>query len=127
MFDYSSPENPSTPRRLAPQRLGAVAAVVLVGGSLGGYAIHEHNAAQKLQTKNDQATAALNETKHELLDLTTRVNTLVARAETQQVQAQSAPDQAANGATPRITKTARPSAAHPHREDPRYKKLQSQL
>ncbi len=114
MFEFSSAS-----AGVAPKRIAVYVAAVVVGGTLGGYALHEHHTAQELATKNQQTTAALTETKQELLDLTSKVNTLVARAETQ-----SAP-----AATP-VTKSAaaRPSPAHPvRREDPRYKKLQSQL
>jgi hypothetical protein len=115
MFEFTS-----TAGALQPHRIAVYAAGVILAGSLGGYAIHEHNAAKDLATKNQQSAAQLDETKHELLDLTSKVNTLVAR---EQEQAQIAAPAAANHAgTP-----ARPSAAHVRREDPRYKKLQAQL
>jgi hypothetical protein len=103
---------------LAHKHIAAYAAVVVLGASLGGYAIHEHHTAQNLAAKNQQATAELNDTRHELTDLTTKVNMLVARND--------APTPAA-AASPRIAKTGRPPAGHLRRDDPRYKKLQSQL
>ena len=114
-------ELPSATAALGPGRIAAYAAVVVLGGSLGGYAIHEHSAAKDLAAKNQQTTAQLDQTKQELMDLTSKVNTLVARNDE---QAQIA---SANTAPSRAVSPARPSAAHPRREDPRYAKLQSQL
>lgn len=113
----SSP-TPSTSAKFAPKRIAGYAAIVALGGGLGAYAIHEHNTAQNLAAKNEQTTAALSATQHQLLDLSSKVNVLVARAETQ--TAQSAPSGQAAGAP-------RPAAQRVRREDPRYKKIQSQL
>src|SRR5947199_5928003 len=113
MFEHSSVPGSS----FAPRHIAAYAAVVVLGGALGGYALHEHNTARDLTAKNQQATAALDQTKQQLSDLSSKVNTLVARAETQPAPAAVA-----------APRSAHPSAAHPvRREDPRYKKLQAQL
>ncbi len=114
MFEFSS-----APAALSAKGIAALAAGVVVAGSLGGYAIHEHNTAKDLASKNQQASVQLDQTKQELMDLTSKVNTLVAR---EQEQAQIASAATANKAT----SAARPSAAHPH-QDSRYKKLQDQL
>jgi hypothetical protein len=95
----------------------------VLGGSLGGYAIHEHHTAQNLTVKNQQSTAELTETKHELSDLTSKVNVLVARADAQQQAAQAA----TAGRAPRVVKSGQAAAGHVRREDPRYKKLQAQV
>src|SRR5438477_2593581 len=108
MFDFSS---------VPPKRVGVFAAILALGGTLGGYAIHEHHTAQDLAAKNVQATAALSETRHELLDLTTKVNMLVARSEQPAPPAASAP----------VATPARPAAPRVRREDPHFKKLQSQI
>ncbi|KAA6463064.1 hypothetical protein DYQ86_06945 [Acidobacteria bacterium AB60] len=102
---------------MAIKKVAAGAAIVVLGGALGGYAIHEHNTAQNLEVKNQQATAALDQTRHQLDDLTSKVNTLVAKAE--------AP---APPAAPAVS-VDRPVKPRPavRREDPRFKKLQSQL
>lgn len=113
MFEFSS-----TPGSLPAKRIAAYAAVGVLGGALGGYAIHEHHTAQTLTAKNQQTTAALDETKHELVDLASKVNMLVARSET------PAPTPASSVAA---TKPARPAAGRPRREDPHFKKLQSQI
>jgi hypothetical protein len=70
-----------------------------------------------------QTTAALNLTQHQLSDLSAKVNMLASRSETPPAPtAASAPI-----ATGRTAATGRASATRPPREDPRYKKLQSQL
>ena len=116
MFEFSA-----SPAGMARKHILTYAAVAVLGGSLGGYAIHEHHAAQSLAAKNAQATAQLNDTKHELSDLTTKVNMLVARNE-----AQNAPAASAQAPSAAAARHVRPSAAH-HPVDSRYKKLQAQL
>jgi hypothetical protein len=74
--------------------------------------------AQSLAVQNEQTTAALNTTLTQLNDLTAKVNTLVSRSETQ--SAPSAP-------SARVAPAPRPAAAHRHSEDPRLRKLQSQI
>lgn len=112
-MDFSSSQQ--TP---APKRVAAYLAIIALGGAIGGYAIHEHYAAKNLTAQNEQLTAALNANRSELSDLTAKVNTLASRSETQ-----SAPS------TPfRQVRTARgPVTARRHGEDPRFKKLQSQI
>jgi len=116
MNDLASPFPAISRSRVAMYAAGTVVAL-----ALGGYAIHEHHAAQSLAAKNAQATAQLNDTKHELSDLMTKVNMLVARNE-----AQSAPAASAQAPSAAAAKHVRPSAAH-HPVDSRYKKLQAQL
>lgn len=113
MFEFAS-----LPQAVAHKSIAAYIAIVVLGGGLGGYAIYEHHAAQSLATQNAQVTTALNATRHDLSDLTAKVNTLASRAETQ--PAPSAPSNQSAGA-PRAAATRRP------REDPHFKKLQSQI
>jgi hypothetical protein len=101
----------------ASRPIALIAGVLALSGALGGYAIHEHSAAQKLAADNVQATAALNQTQHQVSDLTAKVNELVMLNEAKQRAAQAAAQKPAAGAR---RGTAR-------REDPRFKKLQSQL
>jgi hypothetical protein len=129
MFEYSSgPETPShtpEPRSFSAiprKRLGTYAAIAVLGGSLGAYGLYEHNKAQVLESQNVQANAALGETRHELMDLTTKVNTLVARGETQ-----PAPEATPAAAPSRAPREAHAPVVHVHHVDPRYAKLQSQL
>ncbi|WP_035358254.1 hypothetical protein [Edaphobacter aggregans] len=108
----------SLPGGVAQKRIAVYATIVALAGIVGGYAIHEHRAARSLAAENVQTTTALNATRQELSDLTAKVNMLASRNETQSVpsipSAQTAPG-------------ARPSGVHRQREDPRYKKLQSQI
>jgi hypothetical protein len=112
------PEFASLAEGFAHKRIAVYGAVVVLGGALGGYAIHEHSAAQNLAAQNAQTTAALNATQRALGDLTAKVNMLATRNDAQAVS-KTQPAQIAAG--------RRPSAVHRLREDPRYKKLQSQL
>ena len=109
----------SLPQAAGSKGIAAVAAIVVLGGTLGGYAIHEHSAAQNLEAQNVQANAALTATQHQLSDLTAKVNMLVTRNE------EPAPPPA------RIARSAsagrRPAAVRRQRDDPRFKKLQEQL
>ncbi|HEY2857067.1 MAG TPA: hypothetical protein VGJ21_01460, partial [Terracidiphilus sp.] len=117
MFEFSSPAG-----SLPVKHIAGYAALVILGGSLGGYAIHEHRSAQTVAAHDQATTAQLNDTRHELSDLTSKVNVLVARSETQ-----PAPAPPATPSSQRAT-ASRPAAGRPvRREDPRYKKLQSQL
>jgi len=97
-----------------------IAGVLALGGTLGGYAIHEHSAAQKLAAENMQATASLNQTQHQVSDLTAKVNELVLQSEAQHA-AQAATENAKPAAGARSGSARRP------KDDPRFKKLQSQL
>ena len=116
MFDFSSASG-----FLADKRIAAAAAVIVAGGALGGYAIHEHSAAQQLAAKNAQATAALSATQQQLTQLTAKVNTLVAQSE----KPSPSPADAVNAAAPRST--ARPAAPHQRKPDQYLRKLQAQL
>ncbi len=117
MFEFSA-----GPASLATKKIAITAAAVVLGGTLGGYAIHEHSTASDLAVKNQQTTAQLTDTQKQLSDLTSKVNVLVARADTSPA---TAPEAAPT------TRSARPSGARPaagtHRPDSRYKKLQDQL
>jgi hypothetical protein len=103
---------------VAKRALPYVAAIV-IGGAGAGYAVHEHHAAQSLATRNQQVTAQLTSTQSQLQALTAKVNELVSSNETK-----PSPSVPAPAAAP----TPRHAAVHRARaEDPRFKKLQSQL
>jgi len=110
----------SLPESVAHKAMAGIAAVIVLGGALGGYAIHEHRAAQTLAAENAQQSAALTATQHQVGDLTAKVNMLSAQNQTQ--PAASAPNPASGVAASR-----RPAAAHRQAEDSRIKKLQAQL
>lgn len=109
----------SLPERVAHKGMAAIAGVVVLGCALIGYAVHEHSAAQNLAAQNAQQATALTATQHQIGDLTAKVNELVTRAEAQPAP-QAAPVSRSNGAH-------RPAAAHRRVDDPRFKKMQSQL
>ena len=111
-----SPMQASVPvlKRMAP-----FVAAVLIGGAGLGYAVHEHSAAQRLATQNEQVSAALAATHNQLNDLTAKVNALASRETT-------GPDQTAPPAPIAATHhSAKPGAAHV--PDRRLTKLQAQL
>jgi chromosome segregation ATPase len=97
----------------------ALIGVLAMGGALSGYAIHEHNSAQKLAAENVQTTAALNQTQHQVGDLMAKVNALVSLNEAQRAAQTAAAAKPAAGTRSRAVR--RP------KEDPRFNKLQSQL
>ena len=109
MFEYSA---------VPAKGVAMLAGVLALGGTLGGYAIHEHNAAQALAAKNAQTTAALTQTQQELADLASKVNVLVARSEAQP---------AAPAAVTPVANSGHAAAPRARKEDPRFKKLQSQI
>jgi len=113
-------ESLTTAGALGAKKVAAYAAIVVLGGTLGGYAIHEHNAAENLAAKNQQATAQLDQTRQQLQDLSSKVNTLVARSEAAAAPAAPAPPAVS------ANRPVKPRALV-RREDPRFKKLQSQL
>jgi hypothetical protein len=108
---------------MAYKRIAGYAAGVVLCGIFGGYAIHEHRVAHSLASDNVQATAALNTTQRELSDLTAKVNLLASRSEAQAAQSNLSAAQS----TQMTNGHGRPMAAHRQREDPHYKKLQSQI
>jgi hypothetical protein len=105
---------------MAIKPVALVAGVLTLGGVLGGYAIHEHSAAQKLAAENVQTTAALNQTQHQVSDLTAKVNELALQNEVQRAPR-------ATIATGKPAAGAHNGIARRPKDDPRFKKLQSQL
>jgi hypothetical protein len=108
---------------MAIKPVALIAGVLTLGGVLGGYAIHEHSSAQKLAAENLQTTAALSQTQHQVSDLTAKVNELV--SQNLQNEAQRAPQAVAGTAKPAAG--VRNGTARRPKDDPRFKKLQSQL
>jgi hypothetical protein len=103
------------------KHIAAYAAVVVLGGTLGGYAIYEHHTAQNLATDNARATAALDATQHQLSDLSAKVSMLASRSE-----APTAPAAPSTHAVVGVGHRASAGAGH-RLDDPRYKRLQSEL
>ncbi len=115
------------PSHISKRVVAYIASVVVAGGALGGYAVHEHRAARDLAAQNQQTDAALEATRNQVGDLTARVNAMAA----QQSQQQSAQQAQAAPAAPAPAPQVRWSAAKPaHRssgESSRLKKMQAQL
>jgi hypothetical protein len=106
-----------SPRSVLPAWLAvSVAAAAFAGGGVGGYAIYEHRMAQSAMLQQAQTTAALNQARSQIDDLTAKVNALAARPEPQPTPVVETPP-VAHTATP----TKRPA------ENLRLKKMQSQL
>ncbi len=112
----------SSPVSVEHKGMIALVAVVVLGCGLGGYAIHEHNAAQDLAATNAQQTAALSATQHQIGDLTAKVNDLVTRQ-----QAQAIKPAAMTGQGPGVQGAGGRRIVAVRRDDPRFKKLQAQL
>src|SRR5579863_7635509 len=72
-------ESASQSEGMAHKHLVVYAAILAIGGACGAYAIHEHRTAENLAANNVQTTAALDSTRHELSDLTAKVNSLASR------------------------------------------------
>jgi len=106
---------------VARRALPYVAAVV-VGGAGIGYAAHEHHSAQSLAAQNQQVTAQLVSTQSQLQALSTRVNALASSEESK--PSPSVPAPAASSAD---SSTRRVAVHRARAEDPRFRKLQSQL
>ncbi len=107
--------------RVAPvaKRVVPYIVAVVVAGAGIGYAVHEHHSAQTLAAQNSQVTAQLSATKGQMDALTAKVNALALSNETK-AAALPAPSVA--------MATSRPHATHhASAEDPRFKKLQSQV
>lgn len=109
-----------------------IASVVVAGGALGGYAVHEHRAARDLAEQNQQTDAALEATRSQVGDLTAKVNAMAAQQAQQQAaqQAQAVPAAPASPPAPPPAPQIRWSATKPaHRsgESSRLKKMQAQL
>ncbi|MBV8113116.1 MAG: hypothetical protein JO300_00115 [Silvibacterium sp.] len=116
-------ENSSLPG-MSAARVAAIAAVVVAGGAVGGYAVHEHNSAKTLATQNAQMTAALSADRSALNELTDKVNAMAALNAA--AQAQPAAAVQSTQTAPAVS-AKRPAAIPKRRDDPRLKKLQSQI
>ena len=111
----------SLPEKVAHKGMIAIGGVVVLGCALAGYAFHEHEAAQDLAAQNAKQAATLTSTQHQLVDLSDKVDTLVARNEAQAAQAAQQAAQAAQAAN------SHKGGAVRRADDPRIKKLQAQL
>jgi hypothetical protein len=121
MVEFSSLPGIST------TRVAACAAIVVIGSAVGGYAVHEHNAAQTLAAQNAQMTAAINADRSALRALTAKVNTLASHDEAQPAKPAASILPARSVSSGLGAAGRGPAAPRRHSEDPRIKKLQSQI
>ena len=117
-MEYSNEVSPIS--RISKRAVASIAGVIIAGGALGGYAVHEHSVARDLASQNQQTGAALDATRSQVNDLTAKVNAMAA----QQAQAQAQAAQAAQESAQPVRRTVTTAR---HGESPRWKKMQAQL
>jgi len=93
----------------------AVIALVIALIAAGGYAWHEHSAADKLAAQSDAATAALKDTQSQLQLLASKVDAMASKPEPPPIRHSAVRVARGHG---------RPI---PRRDDPRWKQFQEQL
>lgn len=108
-------ESAALPQGAAYKGIAAAIAAIALAGTLGGYAVHEHHTAQELAAKNQQAAAAMKQQQQELMDLTSKVNVLVAREQT--------PTETPAAAQPK----PHAGEAHAHPGPSRWQRMQAQI
>lgn len=126
MSEETSPHSPefAEPSRL-PTAGGAkvfwvLAAVMMVAALMAGfgYGLHQRNQAQRLAEQNQQVTAALSQTRGQIDLLNSKLNDM---ATAEQARQEAAARQVA------IRRKQSGGVIHQRRDDPRWKKIQSQL
>ena len=115
MLEEQSSESPALTHR---SRIGLIALALLCVVTIG-YAWHQRTLASNLASQNDQIASALKDTRGEVDALSAQMNALAA--------AQAAQAAAAEQAAAQRRVTHRPSTTHVRRDDPRWKKVQTQL
>ena len=111
------------PKRPAITRThAAIAAVALSVFGFSSYAVHEHNIAARAVDQNAAISASLKNTNAQIEQLTAKLNDLTAP------KPQPAEVAAPVAAKPKPARARKQVASHrTHRDDPRWKKVQSQL
>ena len=107
--------NNASPRSSLPAWLAVSVATAAFAGGVGGYAIYEHRMVKSALAQQEQMTAALNQTRTQIDQLTSKVNAFAARPEPQPAPPVEIP--VAHNAAP----TRRPT------QNLQLKKMQSQL
>jgi hypothetical protein len=113
-------EEVESSRSFSKRVVASLVAIWIAGGALGGYAIHEHYVAQRLNSQNQESDQALVATRAQIAELSAKVNQLAAQTQTQPAAPASAVAPAPNPPL-RHTSTARRA------ETSRWKKMQTQL
>jgi hypothetical protein len=125
----SEETSPHSPEFAEPSRLPAaahskipwvLAAVMMVAALMAGfgYGLHQRNQAQRLAEQNQQVTAALTQTRSQMDTLNTKLNDIAAAQQARE-------EAAAREASSRRKQSA--TVVRMRRDDPRWKKVQSQL
>jgi hypothetical protein len=98
----------------------AIALLVVLAGAVAGYAFHEQSVAKRLAAQNNDVTAALNATRGQIDDLTTKLNAMSAAKPAEPTSSAASP--AAPYRRPLVA-----ASRHRRIDDPRWKKIQGQL
>jgi len=106
--------------------VAAIAAFAIA--AFGGYALHEHRVAAEALQQNAAITASLNSTNAQVEQLTAKLNELSApKPQAVEPLPPSRTGQAAKQANPGKAAQHRSASRRVARDDPRWKKMQSQL
>ncbi len=117
MLEEQHPETP-TPVLTSRSRLGMIALALICVLTIA-YAWHQRSVAGNLARQNDQMAAALKDTRSQMQTLGAQMNEITA--------AQAAQKAAAEQAAAQRQAMRHTSARHIRRDDPRWKKMQTQL
>lgn len=112
-------QHPETPALTSRSRLGMIALALICVLTIA-YAWHQRSVAGNLARQNDQMADALKDTRSQMQTLGAQMNEITAAQAAQKAAAEQA---AAQRQAMRHTSAAR----HIRRDDPRWKKMQSQL
>lgn len=115
-----SPNHTESPSPMQGYRGAAVIAVLALCVGLFGYAIHERGQVAKVTAQNQQVSSSLADTKGQIDALTAKLNDIAAVEQARQQEQ----ERARIAATHRHTRVA---AQRRHADDPRWKKVQSEL
>lgn len=105
-----------------PRRTVAALAIAVVVLLALGYSLHERSLARHNSAQNAQLNASLQQTRGELAALTARIATLSQTQQAQPTLIVHAPSEPVRQRKPAAARSMRPP-----REDPRWKKFQSEL
>lgn len=110
-----------SPSPMQGYRAAAVIAVLALCIGLFGYAVHERSEVAKVTAQNQQVSSTLAETKGQIDALTSKLNDLAAAEQARQQE------QARARAAAASHRSARTSVQRRRADDPRWKKLQSEI
>lgn len=99
----------------------AALAVGLIG--FGGYAVHEHSAAQQAEQQSSKVNASLQTTNSQVAQLTAKLNDI----ESQRAAEVEKAEERAQAQAAAKAKAKNPPGHAVRRDDPRWKKMQDQL